>query len=487
MPANPFLHLRSKANNPTSGMLMIRSIRALLLAPALLLGQATMADYRLPELGTPADTVLSPEEERQIGAEVFEKLRARGGVVEDALLDGYLNDLGTRLMSSASGTRFAPNLLIVDNPSINAFTVPGGHIAVFSGLILAADNESELAGVIAHEIAHATQRHIAQMVAAQTGNNLTAIAGFIAGALLGAVDPQLGAAVATAGIAGAAQNAINYTRMHEREADRLALETLRRAGIDPRGMISFFEELQRRAGGSPSRQFEFLRTHPMTAERISAIRDRLSSLPVGQLGQADSEAFRLARARLAGLVGHSGLELGESAERYRRAVSAQRNGRHAEAIVLLEPLHERQPGNRWFALALARALNDEGRRGEADGILDELIALYPDDTTLLRVEIEWMLDRGDAETAYRKARKAVEARPDDPKAVLALSKAASAAGRPLEHHEQLGRYFLLRENLVAAHQELETAYTFTADNPRARARIDALLEEIERRAGQTTE
>ena len=459
-------------------------MRALFLAFAILLGQPTLADYRLPELGTPADTVLSPGEERRIGAEVFDKLRARGGVIEDTLLDSYLNDLGTRLMSSASGTRFAPNLLIVDNPSINAFTVPGGYIAVFSGLIIASENESELAGVIAHEIAHATQRHIAQMVAAQTGNNLTAIAGFIAGALLGAVDPQLGAAVATAGIAGAAQNAINYTRMHEREADRLALETLGRADIDPRGMVSFFEKLQRRAGGSPSRQFEFLRTHPMTAERISAIKDRLAQLPADRLGQTDSEAFRLARARLAGLLGESGLELDDHAERYRRAVAAQRSGRHAEAISLLRPLHDRQPGNRWFALTLARALNDQGSDDQADRILDELIALYPDDATLLRVEVDWMLDRGDTETAYQKAREAVESRPNDPQALLALSKAASAAGRSMDHHEQLGRYFLLQRNLVAAHQELETAYTFTADNPRARARIDALLEEIERRAGQ---
>ena len=466
---------------------MRRPIRALLLGLTILLGQPAIGDSRLPELGTPADTVLSPEQERQIGAEVFEKLRARGGVVEDALLDGYLNDLGIRLMSSASGTRFAPNLVIVDNPSINAFTVPGGHIAVFSGLILTADNESELAGVIAHEIAHATQRHIAQMVAAQTGNSLTAIAGFIAGALLGAVDPQLGAAVATVGIAGASQNAINYTRMHEREADRLAIDTLRRAEIDPRGMVSFFETLQRRAGGSPSRQFEFLRTHPMTAERISAIKDRIALLPESSLGQADSESFRLARARLAGMLGQSGLGLDDTAERYRRAVAAQRNGRHQQAAALLQPLYERQPGNRWFALALARSRHDQGDHRDADRILEDLIALYPDDTTLLRVEIDWMLDRGNTESAYSKAREAVEARPDDPTAVLALSRAASAAGHPMVHHEQLGRYFLLKDNLIAAHQELEAAYTYTADNPQARARIDSLLNEIERQAGQTKE
>ncbi|MFW6378955.1 MAG: M48 family metalloprotease [Guyparkeria sp.] len=463
---------------------MTRQTITWLFTALLIIGLPGRAAAQLPDLGNPVDSVLSPAEERQIGAEVFERLRARGGVIEDPLLDAYLNDLGTRLMSSTTDTQFAPQMIIVDNPTINAFTVPGGYIAVFSGLMLAARNESELAGVIAHEIAHATQRHIAQMVAAQSGNSMTAVAGFIAGILLGAVDPQLGAAVATAGIAGAAQGAINYTRMHEREADRIAIDTLRRAEIDPRGMASFFETLQRRAGADPGRQFEFLRTHPMNSERISAIRDRLAGLPADRFGASDSESFRLARARLAALTGRTGLDLEEPEETYRQAVSAQRQGRHDEAIDKLRPLYETRPGNRWYALPLARALNDAGKTTEADEILDEMIALYPGDTTLLRVEIDWMLDRGDAQTAYEKARRAVESRPDDAEAVLTLSRAAGAADRPLEHHEQLGRYFLLKGNLVAAHQELETAYTFTADNPRAQARIDSTLQEIERRAGQ---
>ncbi|MFN2380963.1 MAG: M48 family metalloprotease [Guyparkeria sp.] len=464
---------------------MIRYRFTVLLTILLLVALPGRADAQLPELGNPIDTVLSPAEERQIGAQVFEQLRARGGVIEDPLLDAYLNDLGVRLVSSTPGTPFAPQLMIVDNPAINAFTVPGGYIAVFSGLMLAAKNESELAGVVAHEIAHASQRHIAQRVAAQTGNSMTAVAGFIAGILLGAVDPQLGAAVATAGIAGAAQSSINYTRMHEREADRVAIDTLRRADIDPRGMASFFETLQRRAGAEPGRQFEFLRTHPMNSERISAIRDRLAGLRSEEFGPADSETFRLARARLAALTGRSGLSLDERDERYRQAVAAQRQGRHSEAIERLRPLYQDNPGNRWYALPLARALHDVGDAAEADRILDDLISLYPGDTALLRVEVDWLLDRGDAQTAYQAAREAVEARPDDAQATLTLSRAASAAGRRLEHHEQLGRYFLLKDNLVAAHQELETAYTFTADNPRAQARIESILQDIERRAGQS--
>ncbi|MCL7752065.1 M48 family metalloprotease [Guyparkeria hydrothermalis] len=464
---------------------MTRHLIICLLATLLLISLPGRADAQLPELGNPVDTVLSPAEERQIGAEVFERLRARGGVIEDPLLDAYLNDLGIRLMSSSNDTQFAPQMIIVDNPMINAFTVPGGYIAVFSGLMLAAENESELAGVVAHEIAHATQRHIAQMVAAQTGNSMTAVAGFIAGILLGAIDPQLGAAVATAGIAGAAQSAINYTRMHEREADRIAIDTLRRADIDPRGMASFFETLQRRAGADPGRQFEFLRTHPMNSERISAIRDRLAGLSSNRFGASDSQSFRLARARLAALTGRSGLSLDPADETYRQAVAAQRRGRHDQAIDKLRPLYDSNPGNRWYALPLARALNDVGETEAADRILDDLISLYPGDTTLLRVEVDWMLDRGDAETAYETARRAVEARPGDAEAALTLSRAASAADRPREHHEQLGRYFLLKDNLVAAHQELETAYTFTANNPRAQARIESTLQEIERRAGQT--
>lgn len=436
----------------------------------------------LPDLGNPVDTVLSPDEERQIGAEVFAQLRERGGVIEDALLEAYLRDLGIRLVSSTPDTPFAPNLVMIDNPTINAFTVPGGYIAVFSGLMLTAEDESELAGVIAHELAHASQRHIAQRVAAQAGNNMTAVAGFIAGILLGAVDPQLGAAVATAGIAGAAQSSLNYSRMHEREADRLALGTLTNAGIDPEGMIRFFERLQRRSGAAPGRQFEFLRTHPMTAERISAVRDRLQALDRSRY-ESDSLAFRLARARLAALTGDTDLPLADAeAKRYRDAVLAQRRGQTEKAVERLATLHESRPGNLWYALPLARALNEQGAHQRADEILDELIALYPDDATLMRVRVRWMLDRGQTDLAYRAARQAVETTPDDPQAALALSEAAQARGLALEHHEQLGRYFLLSGNLVAAHQELEIAYTHTADRPRARMRIDSTLDEIERQA-----
>lgn len=462
--------------------------RVLLLLLCLLPIQTAVASAdRLPDLGNPVDTVLSPADERQIGAEVFTRLRERGGMIDDALLDAYLHDLGIRLVSSTPDAPFAPNLVMVDNPTINAFTVPGGYIAVFSGLMLTAENESELAGVIAHELAHASQRHIAQRVAAQAGNNLTAVAGFIAGILLGAVDPQLGAAVATAGIAGAAQQSLNYSRMHEREADRIALDTLTNAGIDPEGMISFFEKLQRRSGAAGGRQFEFLRTHPMTAERISAIRDRLQAVAPSEY-ERDSLAFRLARARLAAITDETDLSLDDpDARRYRDAILAQRRGEPARAAKILAPLHAARPGNLWYALPLAHSLNEQGRHDEADGILDELISLYPDDANLMRIRVRWMLDRGEADTAYREARRAMETAPDDPQAALALAEAANARNLPLEHHEQLGRYFLLQGNLVAAHQELETAYTYTADRPRARLRIESILEEIERRADQQSD
>jgi predicted Zn-dependent protease len=448
---------------------------------------AVAAGDGLPDLGNPVDTVLSPAEERQIGAEVFARLRERGGMIDDALLDAYLGDLGIRLVSSTPDAPFAPSLVMIDNPTINAFTVPGGHIAVFSGLMLTADDESELAGVIAHELAHASQRHIAQRVAAQTGNNLTAVAGFIAGILLGAADPQLGAAVATAGIAGATQQSLNYSRMHEREADRIALGTLTNAGIDPEGMVRFFEKLQRRHGGAGGRQFEFLRTHPMTAERISAIRDRLQAIDRSRL-ERDSLGFRLARARLAAITGRTEVSLDDPhARRYRDAILTLRRGEPARAAEILAPLHAATPGNLWYALPLARALNEQGRHDEADGILDELIALYPDDADLMRVRVRWMLDRGETDTAYRIARRTMESAPDDPQTALMLAEAANARDLPLEHHEQLGRYFLLRGNLVAAHQELESAYSYAADRPRARLRIESTLEEIERRASRQSD
>jgi len=438
-------------------------------------------DAQLPELGDPINQVMTPAQEQQIGAEVFAQLRQQTHFIDDPLLLRYLNDLGSRLMSAASGTRFPPHFVLIQSPTINAFTVPGGHIAVYSGLMLTADNESELAGVLAHEIAHATHRHIARMVAAQTGNNISAIAGFIAAILLGAINPEAGAAAATLGVAGAAQNQLNFTRMHEREADRFAIQTLVRSHIDPDGLVRFFQKLQRQSGSQPGTQMEYLRTHPLNNERISAAENRISQIPRSQLGEVDSLPFRLARARLAGLTGLKGIHLpDEQSRKYAEAVASMRNGHYHRATKALEALDQATPGTLWFGLPLARGLHQIGKDKQAETKLDQLIALYPNNAILMRQSVLWRIDSGQPDAALAKAQAAWEQNPNDPKLTLTAAEAAAAAGQPLRQHELLGHYFQLKGRLIEAHQELETAFTYSAHDPMAQQRLNAALEQIER-------
>lgn len=462
------------------------SILLLLLSTLLLLlsgTQAAMArslDAQLPNLGEPINRVMTPAEEQQIGAEVFAKLRQQEQFINDPLLLRYLNDLGARLMSAASGTRFPPHFVLIDSPTINAFTVPGGHIAVYSGLMLAADNESELAGVLAHEIAHATHRHIAQMIAAQSGNNAAAIAGFIAALLLGAVDPQAGAAAATLGVAGAAQNQLNFTRMHEREADRFAIQTLVRSHINPDGLVSFFQKLQRQSGSEPGTQLEYLRTHPLNSERISAAEDRIAQIPSSQLGETDSRTFELARARLAALTGQSGLDYPDSESRhYAAAITTLKEGHLNRAHRLLQTLEQRHPDSLWIGLPLARVRYQLGETQAATDKLHQLESLYPDNDILLRQSVQWKIAQGSATQALAQAQQAYERHPDDPQKALTAAEAAAAAGKPLRNHELLGHYFELRGRLVEAHQEYETAFTYSAQDPLAQQRLNAALEHIE--------
>lgn len=441
---------------------------------------------RLPDLGDPVDRTISKVEEQKIGAEVFEKLRSQVRFIDDPLLLRYLNDLGDRLMASAPGTRFPPNFMLIDSPTINAFTVPGGYIAVYSGLFLFADNESELAGVMAHEIAHATHRHIAQMLAQQSGNSAIAIAGFIAAILLGSINPDMGAAAVASSIAGVTQNEINYTRMHEREADEFAIQTLLRVHIDPQGLIAFFEKLQRQSGNNRAAQYAFLMTHPLNNERISAAEDRIALIPAAQRGTTDSLSFQLARARLAGLTGDMKARMATpTSAAYRQAVSDQSHGNWQAAQKRLDQLYRAHPGNLWFGLPLAQVLFAHGHTQQAQKLLDDLLSLYPGNPMLLRQSVHWLIKTGNSVQAYKTARTMMDQDPGNRKIVLSAAEAAEAAGNRLDSHELLGKYFLMGGNLVAAHQEFELAFSYSAGNTLAQERLDAALKQIESRAKQS--
>ena len=239
-------------------------------------------DIKLPDMGSPADAILSKSEESRFGRAIMSQIRLSGQVVEDPLMTEYVNEIGHRIAAQTNDGDHSFEFFIIEDPRINAFALPGGYIGVHTGLLEATRNEDELAGVLAHEVAHVTQRHIARSIHANQRQSLLTTAlmlgALVAGVAGGDADvAQAGMAVAQG---SAAQSQINFTRNNEYEADRIGIGALYDAGYDPQGMATFFEVMSRLQPASPElRAPEFLRTHPVTTERISEARGRAQDYP----------------------------------------------------------------------------------------------------------------------------------------------------------------------------------------------------------------
>jgi len=260
---------------------------------------ASADDINLPDMGSPADALLSKTVESQIGRAIMRDIRRSGMVVEDPQIAEYINEIGHRIAAHSNDGDHEFTFFVVDDHRINAFALPGGYIGVHTGLIEATRNEDELAGVVAHEVAHVTQRHIARAVHASSRQSLMSTALMLGALILGAAGGdtdvmQAGMAVSQG---TAAQQQINFTRSNEYEADRIGIQALTDAGFDAYGMASFFEVMSRQDTSSPdSRIPEFLRTHPVTTERISEARARAKDYP--RVHSEDSSSYGIARSGL---------------------------------------------------------------------------------------------------------------------------------------------------------------------------------------------
>ena len=230
----------------------MKRVWILMLSCAATAASAAQVGNDLPDMGNPVDAIITRGDEYRIGMTVMRQLREQGQILEDPEISEYIQALGSRIAAQATddGNRFT--FFVMRDPAINAFALPGGFIGVNQGLLLATKSESELASVLAHEIAHVTQRHIARSIRAAGRQSLATTAMVIAGILLGAVG---GGDVAQAAIAiaqgTAAQQQINYTRSNEQEADRVGISYLAAAGFDPNAMPAFFETMNRRQGLRP--------------------------------------------------------------------------------------------------------------------------------------------------------------------------------------------------------------------------------------------
>ncbi|MCE7913774.1 MAG: M48 family peptidase [Nitrosomonas sp. PRO4] len=268
-----------------------------------LLFPASSFAHELPDLGDVSQVTLTPHQERQLGLRIMRQIRADPSYLDDSEIASYLSNLGHRLIANSDETSANQSFefFAIQDPSINAFALPGGFMGFNSGLIIAAQSESELAAVMSHEIAHVTQKHLARMIAAQKYDWVKSIAALAVAIAAARSNAQASSAILVASQASIIQSKLDFTRKHEKEADRIGLDILLDAGFDPQGMPAFFERLQR-AGrfhetGAPS----YLRTHPITYERIADIQNRTREMPYRQV--PDSIDFLLVRAKLRAMQG----------------------------------------------------------------------------------------------------------------------------------------------------------------------------------------
>lgn len=366
---------------------MIRLL-PLVLIMALAAGPAG-ASTQLPDLGDPTGTILTPEQEHRLGRAWLRSLRSQAPILQDPLVQDYVEHLVYRLASHSDLSEPDLAIVVVNNREINAFAVPGGVIGLNAGLFLNAETEDEVAAVVAHEIAHVSQRHFTRRYADSRRMNQAMLAAMLASlAVAIAGDAQAGMAGIATSQAAAIQSQLAYSRHHEREADRVGMQTLVNAGMDPHAMPRFFERMarSRQYAGSPP---EFVLTHPVTETRIADSRNRAESLARPRM-RATPE-FDLIRARVqAAFISdpqqalthfrgqyEGGRSIAQQAAGFGLVMSAMRARQYDLAESTLKQLMEHDPDQFWYRLALAEVAENRGDHARATGILEQVLDLMP--------------------------------------------------------------------------------------------------------------
>ena len=460
---------------------------------------ARAAPSALPALGDPSPESLSPSTERKLGESIMRDIRRSQAGDEDLDVIAYLEALGRRLIdASKSGQDF--EFFLVRDSSLNAFALPGGFIGVHAGLIAAAESESELAGVLAHEIGHVTQRHIARMLGKSRDAGIAQMVGLVLAALAARSNPQATPGLIALGQQMAQDQMLSFSRDAEREADRIGFDTLTRAGFDPQGMVSFFGRIQRASRVYESAAPAYLRTHPLTTERMSDMQARIRQERYKQW--PDSLGFRLIRARMQALLDPSVDGLRRSAERFEFQIKEQSTLDLVAAWFGLASVREAQL--RWHdayqAAQLARdylqneglnndsaasaierlqiqALAGQGNMQEAIARSEAALQQFARQKRLVLAHAELLLRAQRQAEARRWVESMLSERQDDLRAWDLLSKIYASQGQRALTHRARAEVFWLQGALPAAIEQLKLAQSAKdADFFHASA-IDARLRE----------
>lgn len=448
----------------------------------------------LPDLGDASAATISPTQERKLGEDFMRRARRSLAFVDDPLLSEYIQSLGQRLVAASENPNQRFRFFLIQDPSINAFAVPGGFIGVNTGLLLAVHSEAELASVLAHETAHITQRHIPRLIAESERVSLPAMAAILASILIAGSGRQGGEAGIALTTASLAQRGLNYTRSFEEEADRVGMRILARGGFDPGAMPSFFERLQNLNRHNDTSMPEFLRTHPVTSNRIADARNLASRQPARR--RVDSSEFHHARARLRafapGTINEIVRDFRENlaqrkhpdlnAERYGYAYALLRAGDLARAREIAEQLVRSAPQHLAYRILQADIEMAAGRYPEALAYFRLAQLQHPSSAALTRYHASALLKAKRPTEAYALLKPLIRRNTDDPTLYRLYGTAAGELGRGPEAHQALAEYHYLNGDLSGAIQQLQIAARQAGNNfyliSSIEARIATIRDEI---------
>lgn len=467
----------------------MKLLRPSLLALACLCASPAPA-YELPSLGDSSSAISSPEREYELGRAWLNILRGQVPTLTDSLLTDYIETSVYRLAETSEVVDRRFSFVVLDSPQINAFAAPGGIIGVNAGLFLHADTEAEYASVMAHELAHLSQRHYARGLESQGQMQLPVMAGILAGVVAAAAGAgQVGMAAIASTQAAAIQAQRRYSRQNEQEADRIGLANLQRAGYDPRAMPSMFEQLMKnyRYTDLPP---EFLLTHPLSDSRVADTRNRAEKAPAG--GKLDSLRYQLMRARVE--LNYENTP-GEAARRFRillrqqpeliparygLALALARSAHHDEASRELAPLLQAMPDDpvyNYSAIEIAIAANQLDEAGQR---LQRMLRLYPSSYPLHYLHARLLRAQEQPRQAEQVLDRLLQQRPADSVLWYMQAETRGLAGNIIGLHEARAEYFRLVGDYDHALEQLEYARSRASSDYQLAARIDARHQQMRR-------
>lgn len=454
-----------------------RSYPALLLSVLFTLGLMASAlpasaqqDSRLPSIGGSGGGLIAGQRESDIGEQVMVSIRRSAPRITDPLVYDYLSAITYRLVPSAPLQDRDLTLALIDSPAINAFAVPGGIVGVNGGLFLNAATEQQFASVIAHELAHLSQRHFARRMEQQETSAPLTLAGMLAGIVLSAVtQSDIGIAAIAGSQALAVQNMLAYSRAHEQEADRVGLEILANAGMDPRGMPEMFEIMMRQNRMQGNRLPEYLSTHPLTQSRVADTRNRAEQYPDETI--RDGQEYHLIRSRLQVHYAPSPEVAVETFEaflakpdvqrndaiRYGLAVAYLENRQYDKAEALLNELLTRSPGRITFLVTLAEVRLAQERPDQARVILEQALARNPGNYPITHTLAQAEIADGNGAAAAEHLKQLTRRLPGQEHLWLKLAEAEGMARNIVGVHRARAEYDVLMGDLESAQRQLRQA------------------------------